>query len=283
MTTPDPTSFVIPGSNGGSLPTWRWSDARGEGVELIAVHGLGDHGRTLPYRLLAAALAARGHGVLTYDQRGHGEVLPQDQGRANWPDLIDDLAAVVSTTRRRVGQRPVVLLGLSMGAVVVLDALCKWPKLAEAAVLVSAPLGPVTASRAAIVAAKALGKWLPNLPLRSGIDLGQIAADQDLVKQLTADPLFHTKLRAGMAADLLRAPDRIRAGHQALSVPLLFLHGEADRIAEWDDRLGAALPPGRVVVHHYPDGRHNLFLDQPRTQVFADIAAWLERFTPPAR
>ena len=71
--------------------------------------------RTADVEALAGALVAAGYDVVTYDARGHGE----SEGKCTLGDLErHDVAAAVQATNPASG--PVVLVGLSMGAIVVL-------------------------------------------------------------------------------------------------------------------------------------------------------------------
>ena len=85
---------------------------------VIVVHGLGEHaGR---YDTLARRLNEWGFAVRGYDQCGHGEsggprgVIPTDTR------LLDDLTDIVDSTRSRMNKKtPLILLGHSMGGLVV--------------------------------------------------------------------------------------------------------------------------------------------------------------------
>ena len=92
---------------------WPSGDARGT---IVIVHGLGEHiGR---YAHVAARLNASRWSVVGYDQRGHG-ASPGERGRlAAEDDLLFDLAAVLDAVRAET-QGPVVLLGHSLGGLVV--------------------------------------------------------------------------------------------------------------------------------------------------------------------
>ncbi len=272
----EPTSFQLPRAGApGAIPCHGWAPA-GDGpprLGAVLVHGLGDHGLALPYRLLAAALVAAGWRVWSYDQRGHGRA--GDHPPARLPGLEADLRQLLGLARASLpGGVPVVAVGLSMGALVALRACAAHPGAASGVVAASAPLGPVTAHPAAVLAATLLGRWLPGLPLQAGLDIGAVTDHPGHLARYTADPLFSTRTRMGLAADLLAAVKGLRAQAAALPLPALFLHGRQDRIAPWDEGLAAALAgPGRVL-HLLDHGHHNLFLDQGRQAAFDAIAAW---------
>jgi pimeloyl-ACP methyl ester carboxylesterase len=87
-------------------------EQEGKAATVVLAHGLTAtrryvvHGSTL--------LARRGHRMVSYDARGHGESSPAPDGQGYvYPELVADLAAVISA--RGDGGRPV-LAGHSMGA-----------------------------------------------------------------------------------------------------------------------------------------------------------------------
>jgi pimeloyl-ACP methyl ester carboxylesterase len=87
----------------------------GPRATVVVAHGFSasaDHGDVAA---LALAVHERGFDVITYDARGHGA----SGGRCTLGDLErHDVAAAVATTRPGCG--PVVLVGVSMGAIAVL-------------------------------------------------------------------------------------------------------------------------------------------------------------------
>lgn len=261
----------------GSIPCYEWPPKHVRRSTVLVVHGLGDHGRALPYLYLASALASTGRRVLAFDQRGHGQVKRVEKGRARLPQLMDDLEDVSRHCRTKWAEDTLTFVGMSMGAIVALSACQRTPGLADGVVAVSAPLGPVAASPIAIAAARVLGGVLPGWPLSSGIDLAEVTADQEALKAYTTDPLFHSTIAAGLASDLLAAPQSLRAGAGAFSLPILMLHGDSDRIAPWDPVFPSMVSPQLLSVRMIQNGRHNLFLDSARGTVFAELDSWLEQ------
>ncbi|MGQ0799999.1 MAG: alpha/beta fold hydrolase [Pseudomarimonas sp.] len=243
-------------------------------MNVIAVHGLGDHGGALPYRRLAEALLTSGHRVISYDQREHGIADGSSTERARLPGLVEDLGAVACHLRRENPQTPLVAVGLSMGAVVTLMACHANSTLLNGAVAASAPLGPVSAGRMSVLAAKSLGRLLPGLTLKTGINLSLVTDNSDDLAAYVGDPQFRTRVRLGLASDLLQATEQLLSIARGLPLPTLFLHGKLDAIAPWSDEVVADLQGGERVVKVFEHGYHNLFLDNARCEVFNAITQW---------
>lgn len=274
LESPEPVELVS--ADGATVRAWRWSAPRPHAARIVAVHGLGDHGRALPSMRLAHGLARHGLATWTFDLRGHGDVAVRDRGLAEWARLIDDLRAVVCAAGRD-SPGPVAICGISLGALLAFELALDARADVAGVALAAAPFGPVRASRIAQGAARWLGRRLPRLPLATGIDLDAVADDPDAVRAWRGDDRVRTRVGAGLAAAALAAPARLRALAPRVRVPVLLQHGLDDRLAPWDPTFATALPTAWCTVRTYPDARHNLYLDRGAARVIGDLAAWAER------
>ena len=84
---------------------------------VVIVHGLGEHvGR---YDPVAERLNAWGFAVRGYDHHGHGDSSGKPGALPTDTHLLDDLADILDSTRRRMDPRsPLILLGHSLGGLV---------------------------------------------------------------------------------------------------------------------------------------------------------------------
>jgi pimeloyl-ACP methyl ester carboxylesterase len=111
----------------------------GEGAPIVLVHGLGeDH---TAWDLQRHALARR-HRVVSYDVRGHGQT-PLGAADASARQLRDDLIELLD----ELALGPALLVGFSLGGVVVLSAAAERPDLASGVVAIAS--SSVVGSRAA--------------------------------------------------------------------------------------------------------------------------------------
>jgi alpha-beta hydrolase superfamily lysophospholipase len=261
-------------SGGAPLTAYRWDTLPTPRLQVVLVHGLGEHGRALPYRRLANALVTAGHAVVSYDQPGHGPLAAAARGQARLAQLVDTLLVLLAALRREAA-RPLVVVGLSMGAVVALLAAGRQPAAQAATVAAALPLGPVAAGRLSLLAARLLGRLVPRWRLGTGIDLTLCADDPQAVQGHRADPLLHDRIALGLAADLLAARRHLRQQVLRPPCPTLVLHGSNDRIAPWDPTADAAMAGAGSRIQRLPDGGHNLLLDRQRGAAVAAILDWL--------
>jgi 3-oxoadipate enol-lactonase len=106
----------------------------GEGPAIILAHGLTATRRYVVHG--SNALPRRGYRLVAYDARGHGESDTAPAGSYGYPQLADDLRAVVDEH----GRGDVVLAGHSMGAHTMIRLALERPEAIAALVLV----GPAT-------------------------------------------------------------------------------------------------------------------------------------------
>jgi alpha-beta hydrolase superfamily lysophospholipase len=246
---------------------------------LVIVHGFAEHsGR---YDHVGAWFSTRDFAVHAYDQRGHGK---SDGARGHvdsFSQLLDDLESFLSFVRREHPEQPLVLLGHSLGGLVVATLLCERKPDLLGAVTVGPPLelGPgVSALRLRV--ARTLRRFAPRLRLGARIDASDLSRDPEVARAYDADPLVFRKATASFAAESLDTAVRTGAAGRVVQVPLLMLHGEADRLCpprgsrSFHGQLRGAGHRLRV----YPKLRHEILNEPEQEQVFEDVLAWvLER------
>lgn len=246
---------------------------------VVIVHGLGDHGLSLPYRNLADALAAKQFASYIFDWRGHGASEGRRMFVNAWRDVRNDLQSFIELVQREEPGGPLFLIGLSLGGLLALNyTLHKTDRITG--VVVVAPAVDASGVPPLIkMIIPLLSRLMPRASINPGLDLARIARDADAVREYTSDPLFQTKTTPRLGAETLTAMTETRAQAGMFHLPLLILHGEADTIvqpagsAAFFDQVGST-DKQRLT---YAGAYHNLFIEPNRAGVFADIVQWLER------
>ena len=141
----------------------------------------------------------------------------------------------------------------------------------------SPPLGSLGIPAPLLALGRVMSRVLPRLALRTGMDLGGLARDPAVVATVLSDPLFHRWGTARLSTEVAAAIERVQRAAPRFPLPVLVLHGGADRLV---------LPDGsrafiRNVGHpdhqliEYPEGYHVLFADLDRERVLADVGRWI--------
>lgn len=266
------------GSKGATLHYQSWLPAKPRAAVVVA-HGLGEHGGR--YAAVAERLAGIGCAAYAIDHRGHGRSSGGPSAYIERLALaVADFDRLVDLALREQRQRPVFVLGHSMGALIGLSHAIKHRgKLAG--LVVSAPalvLGGASAWSAALV--KLVAGFAPKRGLRS-LDPALLTRDETARAGYVADPLVcHAKLPARTVAEIIKFGEIAPALLPALDLPLLALHGSDDALASpaGSEQLMQLAGSRDKTLKRYEGLRHKLFDELPadRERVLADLLAWLE-------
>lgn len=268
---------LIYGADGEPLRLHIWPAQGEEDLIIVAVHGYGDHA-TSTYEDAAALWAENGATVYAYDQRGFG----RNRSRGSWPGpqmLIDDLAQVLETVADRHPRTPLVLVGHSMGGGVSLATVGEGlaPQV-DALVL----LAPAVWGGEHMPGYLRLATWFatvlaPDMRLTgAGLVNVKPTDNEDLLKQLAADPWFLKYPSPREYMGVIRLMDRARAAAPMLETPVLVMWGAQDMIVPGDAvRTAVDLMPEPKTYVEYPEGWHMLLRDNQGEAVRADVIAWM--------
>ena len=252
-------------------------------ASVVLVHGLAEHsGR---YQRLARHLVARGYAVHAFDLRGHGRTAGPRSNIGRFDDLVADVAAAVTRARARHASVPVLLLGHSMGGAVALATALAHPSLVDLLVLSAPAVGADPAvPRLQLIVGRLLSRIAPSVGILR-LDSAWVSRDADVVRAYDADPLvFRGSLPARTLVELLGAMHRFLADVPALRMPVLVLHGTADRLVPlaFAEPVYARLGSADRTVIRYEGLYHEVFNEPERARVLADLDAWLDRQLSPA-
>lgn len=250
------------------------SPVRARGTVLV-VHGLGEHaGR---YGHVAAALVQAGFAVRAYDQQGHGRSAGR-RGTLHTPDgLLQDLGAVIDDTRRRTPDRPLVLLGHSMGGLVAARAVAQVLRPMDALVMSSPALG-IHANPLQRLLLAVLPRVLPHLTIGNGLDPQWVARDAAVVQAYRSDPLVHDRISPRLGAWIWEQGPKTLEAAEAWPLPTLLLYAGTDRLVDpaASDAFARRAPGARVQAQRYEAMYHEVFNDPERAQVLATLTQWLQ-------
>jgi acylglycerol lipase len=265
---------MFPGS--GDVPlfarSWR-PEGPVRGVVVI-VHGFMAHSGM--YQWTAERLVALGLAVYAFDLRGHG----RSEGARYWvddfTDYVGDLERFVALVRAREPGAPTYVLGHSAGGVVA--ALYAVDHQAELAGLISESFAfELPAPDFALAIMKGLDHIAPHLHVLS-LKPEDFSRDRGFVEAMRRDLLVnHMPGPTHTLAALARADSSLRKSFPAIALPVLILHGLADKAAKphgsqiFFDDVGST----DKTLKLYEGAFHDLLNDVDKERVMDDITAWL--------
>ena len=271
-----PTVSAVQGS-AGQLAVYDWIlPATQPLATVLLVHGLGEHaGR---YGELAANLHQWGFAVRAYDQQGHGQSEGARGDMLRPGSLQADLCQVIDDTRQRpvLADTPLILLGHSMGGLVVARTLAEQLRPVDAAILSSPALGAFPTLFQKMLLAT-LPRVVPHLRVDNGLKTEWVARDPDVVKAYQADPMVHRRISTGLAAWILNNGTQTLEDAAQWSVPTLLLYAGQDRLvnAQASADFAQAAPKSVVQAQCFEGMYHEIFNDLYRAQVFTALKRWL--------
>lgn len=261
------------GLGGTRLHMRSWRPATPKAVVVIC-HGVNSHSGQ--YLWTGEQLSAAGFAVYAYDHRGRGK----SEGPRFYIDDVseytEDLGTLIKLAKSREPGLKVFLLGHSAGGVVG----CTWSldhqkEIAGFICESFAYLVPAPAPVLALV--RLFGKIAPKLPVLK-LKMKDFTRDPKALALLEADPLTKGEIQpARTVAALLKATDRMTAEFNTLTLPLLIMHGTADKATVpagsqfFYDHAGSKDKTLKLYKDHY----HDLLNDLGNEQVLGDVVAWI--------
>ena len=270
------STFVALDGDNIAVQDWPLDDGVSLRGVVLLVHGLGEYaGR---YDALACTLNDWGFAVRGYDQYGHGESGGVRGGLPTDMRLLDDLADIVDSTRARFpSQTPLILLGHSLGGVVVARFVAQAIRPVEALVLSSpaldAGLGMVHKILLAV-----LPKIAPNLRVSNDFNPMFLSHDPAVVAAYQADKLVHDRISGRLARFIAEGGPAVMAHAATWQVPTLLLYAGADKLVNpaASHAFAVAAPQQVVTSHCFETLHHELFNELESAPVFAALKQWLD-------
>jgi acylglycerol lipase len=242
---------------------------------VVLCHGFNSHSGY--YVRTGEALAAHGFAAYALDLRGRGRSDGDRFYVESISDLVQDVATVVSLARSRHAGIATFLLGHSAGGVV--SCLYVLEHQAELAGFICESFAfEVPAPDFAIAALKGLSHLAPHAHVVK-LHNEDFSRDPAVVKAMNDDPLIANETQpTHTIAELARADERLRTEFPLITLPLLILHGTADKAARpsgsqfFYDSAGSTDKTLKLYEGHY----HDLLNDLGREEVLADVVQWID-------
>ena len=246
-------------------------------ASVLLIHGLGEHSSR--YAHVADHLTQRGFAVHTLDHYGHGK----SDGHAGYVErfsvYLDGVVTLLENVRSKHPERPLFLLGHSMGGLIAAAFLLRHQSAFRGCVLSGPAIKSDQAPPALVIALiRLLSMVVPTLPLIQ-LDASGVSRDENVVNAYMSDPLVHHgRLSARLLAEMSATMNDTLARADAINIPIMLMHGDADQLTA---------PSGSVELHDkvsstdktlniYPGLFHEIFNEPEQETVLSDMSTWLE-------
>ncbi len=263
--------------DGISLPFYSWGEKENPDKIIIAAHSFRDF--SLAYKPIGQFLAKKNISLWTYDQRGFGDSpsLGKWSGKENMiHDFIDFSKAVIATSKKDI---PIILMGESMGAAVILAALSlDWNIKKPELIILSGPGVRENNPR----------RYLLNFGL---LIANQIKSENEVVleeaydnslyeyhaKRWYKDKRVFNKIRLDTYYGLIKLSDFASNNTKDYGIPSLILYGTDDSqihknsICALVKRLG-----DKAVLRVFKDRPHLILQMKDQNTVYNLLNKWIE-------
>ena len=249
------------------------------GVVVIS-HGLNAHSGS--YEWAARQFTSNGLAVYALDHRGRGRSEGERFFVKKFADWTRDLATFIDIVKTREPGLPVFLLGHSAGGVIACGYALEHQD--EIAGLICEDFAyQVPAPDFALAIVKGISHVAPHAHVFK-LKNKDFSRDPAVVAALNADPLIANESQPSETmAELARADELLGKNFGRITLPLLILHGTADKVTkpggskEFYERAGSSDKTLKLYEGHF----HDLLADIGKQEVMADIQAWIEAHLKP--
>jgi acylglycerol lipase len=268
------------GVGGIRIFTREWQPAdKARGVVVIS-HGLNAHSGL--YAWAAQQFTSHGLAVYALDHRGRGRSEGERFLVKKFSDWTQDLARFIAIVKAREPGLPVFLLGHSAGGVIACGYTLEHQD--EIAGLICEDFAyQVPAPAIALAILKGVSHVAPRAHVLK-LKNEDFSRDPAVVAALNADPLIANESQPSeTVAELVRADEMLGKSFQRITLPLLILHGTADKVTKpsGSKELYAKAGSRDKTLKLYDGHFHDLLADVGKERVMADIQAWIDAHLRP--
>lgn len=252
---------------------WRPEERARAVVGLI--HGLGEH--CSRYSHVAERFAKEQIALIAFDLRGHGRSEGQRGDAPSFDAYMQDLDRFMQQIEARFDKTPCLLYGHSMGGLLLLNYLIRRQLKILGAVSSAGGLHtPLTQQRVKLALVQTLSRLTPKFAIASGLDAHAISRDQAVVQSYKTDPLVHGFVTLRMAQATIPAIDFVFQHADQIGLPLLILHGTADRLtyASGSEELARKVPQAKLIL--FEGLAHELHNEPEKESVFRTVLKWMQ-------
>jgi acylglycerol lipase len=260
---------------GGRIFTRHWEPEGTPKAGLVLCHGVKAHGGQ--YLRVGEEFASRGFAVTALDLRGRGK----SDGERFYIDSIDeyvaDLALAIGFARSKQPRLPLYVLGHSAGGVTSVTYALDHQDEIDGLICESFAFR-VFAPNFALKLLEGASHIVPHTHVLR-LKMEDFSRDPEWVAQLKADPLTDNEVQpVATVAAFARAGERFEREFGRITLPLLILHGTADKATRPDGSEQFFKEAGSTdkTLKLYDGYAHDLLNDIGKEQVFDDVALWIE-------
>lgn len=304
-------AFWLTASDGTEFYVNHWSPAQEPHAIVMLVHGMAEH--SYRYAQLGQALANAGIALYALDLRGHGYtanfgVQGHFANTDGWLLALDDIRCLNHHIRQQHHEKPIFILGHSLGSYLVIDFLLQYCCSVQGAILSGSNYIQSTFRYRLIAQVARFERWRIGKQGRSALlqwlifyrsqrafkprqtPYDWLSSDEQQVKSYMRDPYCGFTATTQLWLDVFSGLKRITPINNLIQIdnllPIFIFGGEQDPINQGHrliDLANAFRESGsrNVDVKLYPQMRHEPLNEKDAQRVMQDIIEWIEHSARP--
>ncbi|MEO8072494.1 MAG: lysophospholipase [Acidobacteriota bacterium] len=267
------------GIGGLKIFTRNWQPEGAPRGVIVVVHGFNAHSGS--YMWVAEQFTANGLAVYALDLRGRGKSDGERFYVEKFADYADDVATFITSVKSQEPGLPVFLLGHSAGGVI--SCLYTLEHQSEINGFICEDFAfEIPAPDFVLAVLKGLSYIAPHF---HSIKLKNedFSRDPKVVESMNNDPLIKGESQpVETMAELVRTDERLKKEFPLITLPLLILHGTADKATKpsgsqhFYETAGSKDKTLKLYEGHY----HDMLNDLDKEIVMADIQSWINERIP---
>lgn len=268
-------SYEWKGKDGIRLYGQSWLPEGNAHAIINYIHGFKDHSDRFAH--WAERLTAHGYGIAAIDLRGHGRSEGKRGYAPGFHSYLDDVAVLMEQSVNMFGKCTYFLYGHSLGGNIVANYLIS-DNLLPSAAIISSPWFKLTLqpSMMEMFMAQVLRRILPGVSVASNLDVESLSRNKAVVKNYLNDPMVHNLIRPKLFMEIEFNGLKASRNIYKINVPLLVMHGTADRITSIRQTRSFVMNASRQTTYkEWPDAYHELHNDIIEQEVFDFVLGWL--------
>ena len=268
------------GVGGLNIFTRSWRPATGQPrAVVVIVHGFNSHSGQ--YTWVAEQFVDSGFAVYALDLRGRGRSEGERFYVETIEDYVNDVATFVRIAKSAEPGLPVFVLGHSAGGVV--SCVYTLEHQSEINGLICEDFAyQLPVPDLVLLFVKGLSYITPHTHVYT-LNNEEFSRDTSVVESMNNDILIKGESQPAQTSKaMLDAAQRLSEEFPAIRLPLLIMHGTADKVTKpsgsqhFYEQAGSTDKTLKLYEGHY----HDLLNDISKEEVMADITAWINKHLP---
>ncbi|WFD09335.1 alpha/beta hydrolase [Tepidibacter hydrothermalis] len=297
--------FKVKSDDGVSITVHKWADVEKSRGCILILHGMAEH--SLKYDEFSRLLNKNGYIVYGCDHRGHGKTgIEHNQlghfDENGWDKIVSDIKNIIDYIKKE-NNKPLILLGHSMGSLLARTCIQEFPEEFSAVILSGTTIGGNFVKRnigymiskiyASIYGYNKKAYLMDKLTFGNynksfypnNTEFDWLSSDEDKVDEYTKDSLCGFVCSGGLYVNLLKGVkltiNRDNINKIPKKMPVLIFSGDKDMVGSNSKDVvklyNAYKRAGieNIDLKIYENGRHEMLNELNRYEVYEYIIRWI--------